>query len=93
MTSQLTTATETTGFDRNLAEMAGSLEGQLLVSQDRCIDGLLDLYNTAPTEVVRRLVTDIIDDMRHVSAVKTADLQAKLDVLAAAAAVESAFFS
>lgn len=93
MTSQLTTVEETTGFDRSLAEMAGTLDDQLLVSQDRCIDGLLDLYNSAPTEVVRRLVAEVIDSIRHLSAVRSADLKAQLDELSAAAAVENAFFS
>ncbi len=90
--SQMTAAEGTTGFDSALIALAEGLEGQVLMSQDRCIDGLLDIYNAAPTEVVRQLVIEIMDDIRHLSSVKTEDIKAELEELAAAASVENAFF-
>lgn len=93
MTNQMTTADVTTRFDQALTALGSALEGQLLISQDRCVDHLLDLFNSAPTDVVRRLVVDVMDSIRHLSAVRTDEIRAELDQLAAAAAVETAFFS
>lgn len=93
MTSQLTAIEAPTGFDEALVAMREAASGRVLLSQDRCVDGLLDLYNAAPTDVVRQLIADVIDQIRHLSAVRATDIEAELDELAAAASVESAFFS
>lgn len=90
--SQMTEAEATTGFDKAFVALREGLAGQVLMSQDRCIDGLLDIYNEAPTEVVRQLVIEIMDDIRHLSSVKTDDIMVELEQLAAAASVETAFF-
>lgn len=92
MTSELQTLERADRFDSLLTDLAARADGAVLLSQDRCVDRLLDLYNAAPTEVVRRMVSAMIDDIRHVSAVRAADLHAPLDELRAAVAVESAFF-
>jgi len=98
MTSQMkeaTTATDTSQvaeFDRILRNLDEVTRGQVLISQDRCVDALLDLYNSAPTEVVRSLIASILDEVRHVSAVRADGIKSHIDELAAAAAVESAFF-
>jgi hypothetical protein len=80
-------------FGTLLTEFLEKADGSVLISQDRCVDHLLDLYNTAPTKVVRLMVAAMIDDIRHVSAVRATDLHDPLDELRAAVAVESAFFA
>jgi hypothetical protein len=90
MTEQTTTIT---AFHEAMEALERSLEAQLLVSQDRCVDGLLDLYNAATNDLVRQLVVDILDDIRHLSAVRAAHLQARLTEVTAAMAVELAFCS
>jgi hypothetical protein len=81
----------TTAFDEAMEVLEGSLKSQLLVSQDRCVDGLLDLYNVAANELVRQFVVDILDDIRHLSSVRASHLQARLNEVRAALAVELAF--
>lgn len=80
-------------FEELLAAFIETVDGATLVSQDRCVDALLDLFNAAPTDVVRSLVASMIDDMRHVSAVRASDLSEGLEELLAAVAVEAAFFA
>jgi hypothetical protein len=95
MTEQATaanpTANPTMAIDQALAELAGTLEGNLLVSQERCVDGLLDLYNAVSNDLVRQLVAGMIDEIRHLSAVRAGALRAQLNEVTAALAVELAF--
>ncbi|MDH4074470.1 MAG: hypothetical protein OEY41_04175 [Acidimicrobiia bacterium] len=89
-----TTATTTgpcAAFTDALTRLERSLDAQILVSQDRCVDGLLDLYNAAPTELIRSLVADILDDIRHLSAVRASTVQGRLMEVTAATSVELAF--
>ena len=79
-------------FHGHLVGLMDATDGPVLISQDRCVDGLLDLYNAAPTEVVRAMVASVIDDIRHLSAVRSVDLAERLLDLRAAVAVESALF-
>ena len=69
----INTPTATSTFDQELESVQRMLSGQVLVSQDRCVDALLDLFNAAPNALVRELIGALISDMRFVSAVK-ADL-------------------
>ncbi len=89
------TTTLTTGpgaaFTEALTRLERTLDAQILVSQDRCVDGLLDLYNAAPTEPIRSLVADILDDIRHLSAVRASTVQGRLMEVTAATSVELAF--
>jgi hypothetical protein len=100
MTSELRTLDETDQaeasvavkrFEQLLGHLTESADGAVLLSQDRCVDSLLDLYNAAPTNVVRLLVAELLDKIRHVSAVRADDLQEGLGELGAAIAVELAF--
>ncbi len=94
-TDSTTTTTLTTGpgaaFTEALTRLERTLDAQILVSQDRCVDGLLDLYNAAPTELIRSLVADILDDIRHLSAVRASTVQGRLMEVTAATSVELAF--
>lgn len=93
--STTTATTVATGpgaaFCEALTRLERTLDAQILVSQDRCVDGLLDLYNAAPTELIRSLVADIIDDIRHLSAVRASTVQGRLMEVTAATSVELAF--
>lgn len=80
-----------TAFTEALDRLERSLDTQILVSQDRCVDGLLDLYNASPTELIRSLVADILDDIRHLSAVRASTVQGRLMEVTAATSVELAF--
>ncbi|MCP3992682.1 MAG: hypothetical protein GY724_26665 [Actinomycetia bacterium] len=57
-------------FDRQMQAVQDMLSGQVLVSQDRCVDGLLDLYNVAPTALLREMIGELISDIRFVTAVR-----------------------
>ena len=93
MNDQLTETTITTECEQVLDSLARSLEGQLLISQDRCVDGLLDVYNAAPSGAVRKLVSSAITDIQHLSAVRTTDMATTLGNIGAALAIEGALAS
>ncbi|MGF1597870.1 MAG: hypothetical protein ACFCVK_13215 [Acidimicrobiales bacterium] len=80
-------------FGRVLDALIDALADQVLASQDRCVDALLDLYNVAPGPLARQLVVDMLDEIRHLRAVKAEWLLAQLADLGAAVAVEEAFFA
>ena len=67
------------------------LDGQVLVSQNRWVDHLLDLYNLAPNPDLRRELSHVLDEIRHANSVRAAALREALLLLAGAVAVESAF--
>lgn len=68
-------------FRRELERVQTILDGQVLVSQDRCVDALLDLYNVAPSALVRALIGNLLSDMRFVSAVRARYLAEDLSAL------------
>jgi hypothetical protein len=67
------------------------LEGQVLVSQNRWVDHLLDLYNIACNVDLRREITESLNEIRNASSVRASQLRDELLRLAGAVAVESAF--
>jgi hypothetical protein len=86
------TATELAGtilseVDRLLAV----LDGEVLVSQNRWVDHLLDLYNMAPNGDLRREITRTLNEIRNVCSVRASQMRDELLTLAGAVAVESAF--
>lgn len=74
---------------------AVALEGvpEASLSIDRCIDWLLDLYQSTDIGQLRALVSDVLDDVRAVSADGLGFAELDLDdvVLGALASVETAF--
>lgn len=74
-----------------LTDLHQSLAGGVLASQSRCVDGLLDCYNAATSDLVRHLVADLLSEIRHLNTVRAAALQARLAEISAALAVELAF--
>jgi hypothetical protein len=65
--------------------------GQLVLSQSRCVDQLLDLLNLAAEPAVRSLLSEFLDQMRNVSAVTGLRFGQMLDLSIAANHVESAY--
>ncbi|MEM8922635.1 MAG: hypothetical protein AAGD35_03965 [Actinomycetota bacterium] len=74
-------AHRTATFDRELSRVRAMLDGQVLVSQDRCVDALLDLFNLAPGPLVRELLGEMLSDIRFVSAVRAELLRDDLSIL------------
>jgi hypothetical protein len=70
-------------FAVRLLALQDMLHDQVLVSQDRCVDGLLDLYNAAPTVLLREMIGELISDIRFVSAVRAPALGRDLILLTA----------
>ena len=74
-----------------LDEMMADVEDQVLVSQDRCVDHLLDLMNLTTNTAIRQVITEVLNDIRRLSCVRADELTAQYTLLAAVATVESAF--
>lgn len=74
-----------------LDEMMCELEDRVLVSQDRCVDHLLDLMNLTTNEAVRQVIIEALDDIRRLSCVRSDEMMAHGALLAAVVAVEAAF--
>ncbi|MEM9135620.1 MAG: hypothetical protein AAF962_15530 [Actinomycetota bacterium] len=81
LTKPKTTAHRNALFDAELDRLEELLDGQMLVSQDRCIDALLDVYNAAPGKLARQLVGEMISDIRFVKAVRADTMLDDLAVL------------
>jgi hypothetical protein len=57
---------------------------EVLVSQSRCVDHLLDLLNATDNEILRGLMIDALDDIRLLNVVRGVDIFGELAVIAAA---------
>jgi hypothetical protein len=66
------------------------IDDQVLVTQSRCVDHLLDLLNATDNSVLRRLTVGALDSVRRVGVVRGDELHVALSVLSAAANVELA---
>ena len=71
------------------AALAG-LDGQLLLSQGRCVNVLLDLFNVTTEPSIQALIGERLDDIRHLRAVEADEFRADLYAVAAIAAAEAA---
>lgn len=65
--------------------------GQLVVSQSRCVDHLLDLLNLATEPAVRAVLGAGLAAIRRLSSVEGADLLRTVALAVAAAHVESSY--
>jgi hypothetical protein len=72
--------------DAALADIAG----QVLLSQGRCVNVLLDLFNVTTEPSIQVLIGERLDDIRHLRAVEADDFRADLYAVAAIAAAEAA---
>jgi hypothetical protein len=91
---QTTTATELAHdvFAR-LDSLYTDLDEQVLVSQNRWVDHLLDLYNLLELPSLRRVVEDTLSDLRFRGSVEAFWMMGQLETLAAAVEIEAAFDS
>jgi hypothetical protein len=67
-----------------------AVAGQVLLSQGRCVDVLLDLFNVTTEPSIQVLIGERIDDIRHLRAVEADEFRADLYAVAAIAAAEAA---
>jgi hypothetical protein len=63
---------------------------QVMVTQGRCVDHLLDLFNATRNVVLRRLIIKALESVRSLRVVRAEDIHTALCVVAAAANVEFA---
>ena len=71
------------------AVLAG-IAGQVLLSQGRCVDVLLDLFNVTTEPTIQVLIGERLDDIRHLRAVEADEFRADLYAVAAIACAEAA---
>lgn len=74
--------------DAVIEEGFAQLSGQVIVSRSRAVDLLLDVYTATSSPVVRDVVAELLDDIRHVNAVEAEVLRDRLLLVQVAAAVE-----
>ncbi|MCB0995198.1 MAG: hypothetical protein KDB21_08920 [Acidimicrobiales bacterium] len=74
--------------DAVIEEGLAQLSGQVIVSRSRAVDLLLDVYTATSSPVVRDVVAELLDDIRHVNAVEAEVLRDRLLLVQVAAAVE-----
>lgn len=87
-----TTATELAGeFFAQLDPLFERLDGQILVSTNRWIDHLLDLYNFVQLPAIRRVIEETLSEIRYLGSVEASWVRGQLLTVAAAVDVESAF--
>jgi hypothetical protein len=84
----MTTTQTTDRFTTALDEAFDALAGQTFVSQSRCVDHLLDLWNATSNAVLHAVLTAALADIRQVNIVRGDDMHASLSVVAVAANVE-----
>ncbi len=88
-----TTALEPTPTDRLVERIYAArlaADGQYVISQDRFVDALLDIWNLCPTDRLRGLVGDALAEVRFQSCVVGSHAGAALDELLGAVLVEDA---
>ena len=71
--------------------LLAKLDGQVLVSQSRWVDNLLDLYNLVDTSPLKDVIARTLSDIRHLGSVEGSWLREQLLTIAAAVEVETAF--
>lgn len=67
------------------------LEGQVLVSTNRWVDHLLDLYTVIELKPLRGVIESALTELRFLGSVEASWVREQLMMLAAAVEVESAF--
>ena len=83
--------TETDGLVGLLDAVLTEVAGQQLISQSRCVDWLLDLFNLTEVAGLRDVVAECLAEIRHLNVVRGKDMQAALLLISAAAAIEMVF--
>jgi hypothetical protein len=82
---------ETTAFVLAALAARRLLADQALLTQSRCVDTLLDLFNLTTEPAVRAVLTGCLGDIRHTWAVSGEAMHRCLDLVLAATDVELAY--
>ena len=98
-TTTPTTITEATRHESQtqpdfLAQLDAAINeahGQFVLSQGRCVDHLLDLYNETGHPAVRSAVSFVLAGIRRLTAVRADEFVDNLRLIAAVAEIEGAF--
>ena len=72
-----------------LDAMIAAVDGQELVSQNRCVDQLLDLLNLAAGAALRDEIVRVLDDIRSLSSLRADEMAVRYRLLGAVADLES----
>ncbi|MFN0089250.1 MAG: hypothetical protein ACKVWR_03120 [Acidimicrobiales bacterium] len=95
MNLSLTTATTDHAADEALFAELDAAErwatGQLALTQSRCVDLCLDLYNLTSRPEVRLVIAEFLADIRKLGAVAGPDMARAIGHIRAAVDVEAAF--
>jgi hypothetical protein len=84
------TSINAAGIARLVDTALAAIDGQMLLSQGRCVDVLLDLFNVTTEPSIQVLIGERLDDIRHLRAVEADEFRADLYAVAAIAAAEAA---
>jgi hypothetical protein len=90
-TSNVAAEVTDTAFLAEAGRVRDLVGSQLVLSQGRCVDHLLDLLNLTTEPSVRAELADFLAQIRLLSAVEGALMRGVLDVVVAALEVESAY--
>lgn len=80
-----------TAFVAEAGRIRDLVGDQVVLSQGRCVDHLLDLMNLTSEPSVRAELAACLDQIRRLSAVEGALVRQLLDIVVAATEVESAY--
>ena len=78
------------GIARVVDTALAHIAGQVLLSQGRCVDVLLDLFNVTTEVSIQVLIGERLNDIRHLRAVEADEFRADLYAVAAISAAEAA---
>lgn len=90
-TTTHTTATELDMLSAMVDDVVADLEGQALVSQSRCVNDLLDLWNATSSRSARLLIAESLSEIHCLSAVEAGYLRDRSSLIRLAAAVDEVF--
>ena len=89
--STLTAEVTEAAFAAEAGRIRQQVADQVILSQGRCVDHVLDLLNLTGEPAVRAELTEFLSSIRKQSAVEGDRMRHLLDVVAAALEVESAY--
>lgn len=71
--------------------IVSDLDGSAVVTQSRCVDNLLDLWNATTSHSARQVLAETLTEVRYLSAVETSFVQERSALVHLAAAVDEVF--
>jgi hypothetical protein len=90
-TSSTTDESGGESFTRAALEARGLLGGQVVITQSRCVDQVLDLFNLTDEPAVRAILSEFLSEIRCTSAVSGERFRRAIDLAVAASHVEVAY--